>query len=149
MNFSYVRYEIEPTATIPSGEIYRPRIPVRIIGPKRSLQIFGLLDTGADHVFLSASLAELLGIEPSGHAETASGAGGHEIDVWPGFVEIEISQGGETIRWAAQVGFLAGDENPPVAFLGHAGFLEYFMAVFDYGEREVELTTKGDFPPGS
>jgi len=145
MIFSYVRYEIEPTATIPSGEIYRPRIPVRIVGPRRSVQIFGLLDTGADHVFLSASLAELLGIEPSGDLETASGAGGHEFDVWPGSVEIELSQGGETHRWSAQVGFLVGDANPPVAFLGHAGFLEYFTAVFDYGERKVELNTKGDF----
>jgi hypothetical protein len=144
MIFSYVRYEIEPTATIPSGEIYRPRIPVRIIGPKRSVQVFGLLDTGADHVFLSASLAELLGIEASGNVETASGAGGHEIDVWSGLVQIEISQGDETHRWSAHVGFLVGDENPPVAFLGHAGFLEHFMATFDYGDRKVELNAKGD-----
>jgi hypothetical protein len=144
MNFSYVRYEIEPTATIPSGEVYRPRIPIRIIGPKRSLQIFGLLDTGADHVFLSASLGEIIGIQASSEIETAQGAGGHEIDVWPASVEIEISQGGRTHRWLAIVGFLASDDDPPVAFLGNSGFLEFFAANFDYRENQVELQYKED-----
>jgi predicted aspartyl protease len=91
MNFSYVRYELDPTATIPAGEVCRPRIPIRVVGPKRSLQVFGLLDTGADHVFLSASIAKQLGIVPTADSETAHGAGGHEIDVWPGKVQIELT----------------------------------------------------------
>jgi hypothetical protein len=145
MIYSYVRYLMEPTPTIPSGEVYRPRVPIRISGPKRSVQIFGLLDTGADHVFVSESLAEVLGVEISGESGSASDAGGHEIDVWPGSVEIEISQTSQTLRWRADVGFLAGDDDPPIAFLGHVGFLEYFKAIFDYGERTVELIPKGDF----
>jgi hypothetical protein len=142
MIFSYVRYELDPTATISSGEVYRPRIPVRIIGPKRSLQIFGLLDTGADHVFLSASIAEQLGIEASTRSETAYGAGGHEIDVWPSRIEIEVTDGVQILRWPAEIGFLVSDDDPPVAFLGNVGFLEYFTAVFDYEERMVKLEPK-------
>jgi hypothetical protein len=144
MIFSYVRYELDPTAAIPHGAVYRPRIPIRITGPKRSLQIFGLLDTGADHVFLSASVAAELGILPTQNVETAFGAGGHEIDVWPGEVEIELTDGKETLRWAAQVGFLGTNDDPPVAFLGNVGFLEYFQATFDYDEQSIELEPKED-----
>ena len=142
MNFSYVRYEFDPTPTIPSGEVYRPRIPIRIIGPERSVQIFGLLDTGADHVFISASLAEMLGLDPTGEWEVASGAGGHEIDVWSGSVEIEVAQGAQVHRWQAVVGFLVDQDDPPIAYLGHVGFLEYFKASFDFAERTIELIPK-------
>jgi hypothetical protein len=114
MIFQYVRYSLEPTSTVPSGEIGRPRIPIRIIGRKRSLQVFGLLDTGADHVFLSAALAETLGIDLGDQAETVIAAGGHQSDVWPGIVEIEISQGDNVHRWRANVGFIAGDDARPL-----------------------------------
>jgi hypothetical protein len=147
MIFPYVRYELDPTATIPSGEVYRPRIPIRIVGPKRSLKVFGLLDTGADHVFLSASIATQLGIEPAVRSEIAHGAGGHEIDVWPSKVEIEITDGIDTYRWSADVGFLVSDDDPPVAFLGNVGFLEHFRATFDYEVHIVELTLKSGSIP--
>jgi len=71
MIFSYVRYQVELTPTIPSGEVYRPMVPIRLIGPNASVQVFGLLDTGADHVFVSASLARVLGIDVSDEAEQA------------------------------------------------------------------------------
>ena len=69
MIFSYVKYKIAPTKTIPSGEIHRPLIPIRIIGPKGEVEVFGLLDTGADNVFVSASLAEILGTDVNDEAE--------------------------------------------------------------------------------
>lgn len=142
MIFSYVRYELAPTATIPSGEVYRPRIPIKIVGPNCSLQVFGLLDTGADHVFLSASIADQLGIKSTEESEIAHGAGGHDIDVWPGNVEIEVSDGIQTFRWPAEVGFLVSDDDTPIAFLGNVGFLEHFTAIFDYVEQTVELLPK-------
>ena len=145
MIFPYIRYKIEPTPTIPSGEIRRPLIPVRIIGRTGTIQVFGLLDTGADNVFVSASLAEVLGIDMSGAAEKALGAGSHEIDVWPGSVDMEITQDGQSYRWRAVVGFLTGDDDPPIAYLGHAGFLEHFNAFFDTQKWSVELIPHEDF----
>jgi hypothetical protein len=138
MIFPYIRYEIEPTPTIPAGVILRPEIRVRIIGPKGSVQISGLLDTGADNVFVSSSVATALGIEMRGDAERAWGAGSHELEVWPGSVTIEIAQNGESYRWPVEIGFLAGDDDPPIAYLGHAGFLEH-KACFDTERWLVEL----------
>jgi len=139
MIFPYVRYKIEPTLTIPSGEVHRPLIPVRFFGRKGSIQVFGLLDTGADNVFVSASVAEVLGVDVSRDAESALGAGGHEIDAWPGSVDIEVSHGDYSYRWKAEVRFLTGDEDPPIAYLGYAGFLEHFKATFDSRKLIVEL----------
>jgi hypothetical protein len=139
MIFAFVRYKVEATPTIPSGEVCRPLVPLRIYGPKGSVQVFGLLDTGADNVFVASSLAEMLGIDLIGEVESALGAGGHEIDSWPGAVEIEIKQGRESYRWHTTVGFLAGDDDPPIAYLGQAGFLERFNTTFDTENWIVEL----------
>ncbi|MEX0613519.1 MAG: hypothetical protein WD738_11140 [Pirellulales bacterium] len=100
MIFSYVRYRAQPTSTIPSGEIHRPMIPIRVIGPKATVQVFGLLDTGADNVCVSASLAEVLGVELSGDTEGALGAGSYAIEVWPGSVEIEVAQRDQSLSVA-------------------------------------------------
>lgn len=140
MILPYVRYEVEPTKTIPSGTVYRPLIPIRFIGPARSASAFGLLDTGADHVFVSAALADLLGVEPDSTVETALGAGGQEVDVRTASLEIEVEFGDQAFRWSTPVGILVNDYGLPSAYLGHAGFLEYFQATFDGDARAVELT---------
>jgi Aspartyl protease len=144
MIFPYRRYQIDPTPTIPSGEAYRPLVPIRVFGPSRSVQLFGLLDTGADNVFLSASLAEILGIDLSPDADLAHAAGGHELDVRSG--SIEIAQNGESYRWSLFAGFLNSDDEPAVAFLGHAGFLENLNADFNGAARTIELTADGRVP---
>jgi len=150
MIFSYVRHRVDSSPAIPSGEIARPEIPVRIIGPSGFVEVTGLLDTGADHVFLSILLAELLGIEIDDEpAAAAEGAGGHELKIWPGEVELELSGDGQTYCWRAHVGFIESGDDPAAAYLGHAGFLEYFKASFDYREQAVELIPKSDFGAGS
>lgn len=139
MIFPYVSYETDPSPSIPSGVIHRPEIRIRVIRGLRSIQVSGLLDTGADNVFASASLAAALGVEMRGAPEQALGAGSHELEVWPGSVEIEIDLDGESYRWPVEIGFLTGDDEPPVAYLGHAGFLEHFKAIFDTENWLVEL----------
>lgn len=145
MIFPYIRHRIDISPAIPSGEVARPEVPIRIIGPNGNVEVTGLLDTGADHVFLSILLAELLGIEIDDEpAEAAEGAGGHELKIWPGEVELEVGGDGHSYRWRAHVGFIESGDDPAAAYLGHAGFLEYFNANFDYRERTVELIPTGD-----
>lgn len=143
MIFPYVLHQVEQSSAIPSGEVHRPEVPVHVIGPNGSVEVSGLIDTGADHVFLPVALAELLGIEiDDSGAESAEGAGGHELRIWPGKVELEVSDGSEMYRWDAHVGFIEAGDDPAAAYLGHAGFLEHFVAKFDYGKRLVELVGK-------
>jgi hypothetical protein len=87
-----------------------------------------------------------LGIDLTGESEGALGAGSHELNSWPGSVEIEIKQGRESYRWRTVVGFLAGHDDPPLAYLGQAGFLEHFNATFDTENWTVELIPHMGFP---
>lgn len=145
MIFPYVRHRVDVSSAIPTGEIARPEIPIQVLGPQGSIEIAGLIDTGADHVFLSIHLAELPGVEiDESSAESAAGAGGNELKIWPGEVEIEISQAAETYRWRVSVAFIETGEDLAAAFLGHLGFLEHFAATFDYDEQTVELVSKSE-----
>jgi len=146
MNFPYVRHKVDPSLAIPSGEVARPEVPIRVVGPAGVAELSGLIDTGADHVFFPVALAELLGIEiGEGAVDAAEGAGGHQLKLWPGEVEIEISGEGEAYRWRTHVGFIEGDDDSAAAYLGHAGFLENFTAIFDSRELSVELTPHEEF----
>lgn len=143
MIFPYIRHRVDTSSAIPVGEIARPEIPIRVRGPQGSIEITALIDTGADHVFLSVHLAELLGVEiDESPAESAAGAGGNELKIWPGDVEIEIWQAAEAYRWRVPVGFIESGEDLAAAYLGHLGFLEHFTATFDYVEQTVELLPK-------
>jgi hypothetical protein len=146
MIFPYVRHRVDKSAAIPSGEIARPEIPIRIIGPKGIVEVSGLIDTGADHVFLPVLLAELLGIELDEDAtEEARGAGGHELRTWLGEVELEIEGDGQSYRWPVQIGFVESGDDPAATYLGHAGFLEHFRATFDGDAQTVELIPTARF----
>jgi hypothetical protein len=146
MIFPYVRHIVDRSAAIPSGEIARPEIPVRIIGPNGVVEVSGLIDTGADHVFLPMLLAGLLGIELDyDAADETRGAGGHDLRTWPGQVELEIECDGQLYRWPVQVGFIESGDDPAATYLGHAGFLEYFRATFDGDAQTVELIPTARF----
>jgi predicted aspartyl protease len=148
MNFPYIRHRVDASSAIPTGEIARPEIPVRMIGPHGSVEVTALIDTGADHVFLSVLLAELLGVEiDQSPAESAAGAGGNELKIWPGEVEIEVAESSEVYRWQTPVGFIETGDDLAAAYLGHVGFLEHFKATFDYAEQIVELAIKAGAIP--
>ena len=58
-----IEFEFEKRHSQRLGEILKPIIPVTIIGPKRSLNVFMLLDSGADLSLIPYSLGETVGIE--------------------------------------------------------------------------------------
>jgi predicted aspartyl protease len=129
MIFPYVRHFVDRSSAIPSGEIARPEIQVRIIGPAGTVEASGLIDTGADHVFLPVLLAEILGIEiQSERQEAAAGAGGHDLKIWPAEVELEITRNDESYRWLVQAGFVESSDDFAPAYLGHAGILGIFSS---------------------
>jgi hypothetical protein len=137
---------VDESLAIPSGEIARPEIRINLIGPDGVVEAAGLIDTGADPVFVSISLAKVLGIEIEPDAqEGAQGAGGHELRMWPGEVELEISAEVGAYRWNVQVGFIKSSDDLAPALLGHAGFLEHFRAIFDGDAQTVELTPNERF----
>ncbi len=139
MRFAYRPFEVRPTPAQPGvSVIYRPLIPVRVIGSTGDLALLALLDTGADETLLPGFLVPRIGVEIDPDAQARfRGVGGQLVTASYGRVELEARTRRQSYRWPAMVGFLEGS---PAAILGHAGFLQYFTATFNSQRRQVTLT---------
>jgi len=148
MRFRYSSYEVDPSPTVPGGVLYRPEIVIELIGPRRSETIQALVDTGSDETVFPLSPANAIGVQLN-RASTgqASAVGGHEVELVPGSVTLQISQAGLTYRWQTMVQFLEVDQpEDEVALLGYAGFLEFFQATFNSESQELELNPNSRLP---
>lgn len=123
----------------------RPIIPVSIGGPAGSHLLTGLIDTGADDTILPDWLAPNLGLTlataPTGTAHTAVVS---TASLWYVQVTLRVADQQERREWQAWVGFT----NAPIrqAYLGFAGFLEYFDVLFLGAQEAVELTVNATYP---
>jgi hypothetical protein len=145
VRFPYRPYAVQPTPAQPGVSIvYRPRIPIHVIGSLGNLGLFGLLDTGADETVLPAFLVERIGVEVDPGAEAQfRGVGGQIVTVSYARVQLEVGKAHQSYRWPAKVAFLQGSN---MAILGHAGFLQYFTATFNGQRRHVTLTANSTLP---
>jgi predicted aspartyl protease len=144
MKFSYQRYVVTPSAAVRTGVLYRPEVPLRVIGPDGEAYLYALLDTGADTTLLPLSVAEAVGATIDDEAMQVTGVGGEQFSVDVGKMQFELIQGEEQMRWTAAVGLMSlEDGDDDIAVLGHAGFFENFLATFDGKQREVELHALG------
>jgi len=128
--------------------VARPEIPFRIVGPSGQFTYIGLVDTGSDHTILPASIARDLGIELQLAAgPSASVFSGALVQLDAGTVTLSIESDGQSITWSTDVCFFefnSPDEETIV--LGHAGFLDFFTAIFDGKLAELELIANDEMP---
>lgn len=138
MKFPYVEYSVEPSPTLPNGIIYRPMLPIRVIGPAGEISILGLLDTGSDQTLLPRTVGNDIGANIDNTQQwSLGGVGGQSIHAVLGRVELEIAYESEAYRWPQQVGFVSfATAEDEVAILGHAGFLDFFTVTFDGENHE-------------
>jgi hypothetical protein len=127
---------------------HRPEVTIDAIGPRRAETIQALVDAGSDETVFPASLASAIGtVLDHASAGQASAVGGNAVQIVPGKVTPQLSQGGQTHRWQTSVEFLETERpEDEVALLGYAGFLEFFRATFDSESRELELTPNNRLP---
>lgn len=96
----------------------------------------GLVDTGSDFTLLPSGLAEALGTAlSSGTPTSISGVDGEEFAALSGTVELELRRRGSSLRWQTPV-YFADQE---YVLLGNQGFLEFFVATFDWAKRVLTL----------
>ncbi len=60
-----IEFSLQKKTLTGIGTISEPLIPVTIIGPSRSVDLFMLLDSGADISLLPYSVGEIIGLPPS------------------------------------------------------------------------------------
>jgi len=95
------------------GAIFKPIIPVRISGPIRAVNVFMLVDSGADLSILPYSVGETLGLQfDIGTRSEVQGIGEGAVPYVLGEVELQLSGIALRVRigWALieEVPFLLG-----------------------------------------
>ena len=148
MIFDYTTYEVDASSTNPLGIVRRPEVLLRVSGGTSARLLLALVDTGADESVLPLSLAESIGVAiDDANTLQAAGVGGHLIDLLPGSVELEVTNGSESYKWRTVVGFARFEEpDDECAILGHVGALEYFTATFDGESHQLSLAPNATFP---
>jgi len=143
MRFPYQAYPVRGVGAAHVAVVYRPTVPIRVIGPAGDGLAYGLVDTGADETLLPDRFLGPLGVDtrPGDHATIVAIDGG-AVPVRYGAVDLELRRRGAVYRWTARVAFYAGTR----AILGHAGCLSHFTATFNGQRRHVTLTPNGTAP---
>ncbi len=125
--------------------VYRPLIPITLIGPGGTQVLDGLIDSGSDGTLIPEFAAKHMGIDLTmAPQETTRGIGGAQVAARYVAVTVRIADNTEQREWSALVGFAPLAKRN--AILGHAGFLQYFTTIL-YGDFEMlELTVNALYP---
>ena len=149
MKFPFQHYRTPPSLVDGSEELWRPEIPLHLIGTKSELFTYGLLDSGADGVLIGRNIADDIGISlDESRRWFVKGVSGESLDVVLGHVEVEVMDHQESACWVMPVGVVAFDDpaNDDIVLLGQTGFLQYFDARLFGAMHFVELISNGTLP---
>lgn len=144
MRFSYTRFTVAGNQPKSRSLVFRPMISVRIIGPSGNVDVFGRVDTGADDTLIPDHFAAAIGVNQLSNPVLINGVGGGAAARF-GSVDLEISDGQNSYRWSAWIGFVSPPHPPPL--YGLRGFLRFFRAGFNGRRHYLDLTPLGNAPP--
>ena len=149
MKFGYQCYEISASPLDQSVELFRPEIPLRLIGETGDIRAFGLLDTGADAVVIGRELAKCIGVQIDESVSwEVRGFGDRALSAFLGHVDVELISGSESACWRMPVSVVgigdASDEE--IVLLGQTGFLQYFDVRFLGQQHLIELHPNSGMP---
>lgn len=141
MKFSYREYVAPLSGSSDFRLILRPVIQISVVGGDFEATCAALVDSGADETIFPLSIARAIGVSLLPELQGKfKGVSGDELVLHFGEVELNVSDENQTVRWKTIVGFADfKDEGDELAILGHGGFLDYFTAIFDGKEAQVEL----------
>ena len=129
-----IEFKFEKRRTEKLGEILKPIIPVTIIGPKRNLNIFMLLDSGADLSLIPYSVGETIGLELDfENRSEVQGIGEGSVPYILTKIKLKI----EKVEISARVGWALIEEVPFI--LGRLDLFQKFSIEFREFENKILL----------
>jgi len=121
-------------ATLP-GEILRPLVPVKISNPEtmQNIEVFALVDSGADECALPASFASILGhnLEKGEIRQVNTGNG--VTTVYSHKTQIEM------LDFSTGITVLDYMPNLSTPLLGVKSFLSQFILTLDFPEKSIKF----------
>ncbi len=121
------------------GQILKPIIPVTLIGPKRSVNIFMLLDSGADISFIPYSVGETIGLELNlANRREVQGIGEGSVPYILSQVRLKIADA----EISARIGWSLIEEVPFI--LGRLDVFQNFSIEFREFENRILLKRQNE-----
>ena len=150
MRFAYRRYDTPEESPLDGvAEVFRPEIPVRLIGAHGDVYVLGLLDTGSDSIVVGRHVAERIGVRLNRKKRwRVHGFGGQSLPAVRGVIDVEIIHRTESLCWSAPISVVTYDdpEQDEVVLLGQSGFLQFFDVRFFGAEHVVEMKPNALLP---
>jgi len=119
-------------------KIKTPTIPVTLKGrAKTSINVYALIDSGADLSIIPKALAEVLDLDLSGETQTSYGIAS-EIKVKSSKMNVVIERKHEHYEINIPVQVILSDNEPPI-ILGRQGFFNHFVIMIDEEKQKIRL----------
>jgi hypothetical protein len=143
-------YQEDPSSLRLGEPLYRPFVPIALAnGDQTTLQLTGLIDTGADSILASDLLAEQLGIDlDDNDGKTTLGVGGRVATVRYKTIGLRLYPSGEDYpyrEWQAPVGFIPNWHSYGLVLLGSVGFLDQFTVTASRFAQAVAIEDRDAF----
>lgn len=122
----------------PHGTAYVPAVPVTLSGPKESVDVIGILDSGADFSAIPLDLAKVLGLDLTGKSENIGGVGG-DCKAVKSKVTIKIENSHESYTYSIYVYVIDDLQDEFPVLIGRSGFFNKFKITFDEKNLSVSL----------
>ncbi|MBU3964595.1 retroviral-like aspartic protease family protein [Patescibacteria group bacterium] len=134
MKFSYFKIP----GNGPTGKwISRPIIPIMLIGPKKSVMVDALIDSGADKCLFHSDIGREIGLDiEKGREEFFGGIEGGKIKTFIHKIQLRIIGTEKEIEIPA--GF--ADVSGVFAILGQEGFFDAYKIKFEKDHNSIEIT---------
>jgi len=116
--------------------ISRPIIPITLFGPKGSVSIDALIDSGADRCLFNDQIGREIGLDlEKGEKEIFSGIEGGQIGAYLHKIQLKI------IGIEKRIEIIAGFSDAPGVFaiLGQDGFFDAFRIKFEKDHNIIEI----------
>ena len=127
--------KIDRPKPLPSS--FSPMIPITLKHKSKTLDVLGLLDSGADTTALPKEIAEILDIDLSGEREPVVGIG--DAEAITSKVEIVIQYDHERRSIPVEIKVILGDKEDFPVLIGRSGFFDAFHITFKESEKRVVL----------
>lgn len=122
----------------PFDGVYVPAIPVRLIGQKDTIEVIGLLDSGADFSLIPRDMAEILGLNLSGKPEKIGGING-DCKAIKTKVQIRIGNQHENYTFPIKVFVIPDIDDEVPMLVGRNGFFKQFKITFNEAMNTISL----------
>lgn len=122
-------------------KVWRPTLPVILGNGDRHVECLGIVDSGADFVSFSRSVADSLGLRLEAPVTTTGVGGGMVTHFHPVTLELPSIIGASS--FAVNVAFLDDfgwkEGYTDVGLLGQNGFFDRFKVAFDFRQKSFDI----------